>query len=213
MSSFIALWENNSVNSTLKTIVFTVVLSLFQYEHSMYLKPVNMWKGFGTFFGHGFWGERMLPIYFYVSTLIWKESRALMCFRQPLHNPEPQEGNSPKSLVIVFDAASHRLCCWTESFHKCTPSSVLRQSPTVSDTKMWALCVCVWDWARPKQITQTKEESRRHQMNGVFLFTLYKRQTDGLTELEVCWIFVILKCWYCMLKERLSDGSVMKVIQ
>lgn len=50
-------------------------------------------------------------------------------------------------------------------------------------------------------------------MNGVFLFTLYKRQTDGLTELEACWIFGILKCWYCMLKERLSDGSVMKVIQ
>ena len=25
-------------------------------------------------------------------------------------------------------------------------------------------------------------------MNGVFLFLLFKRQTDGLTELEACWM-------------------------
>lgn len=45
-------------------------------------------------------------------------------------------------------------------------------------------------------------------MNGVFLFLLFKRQTDGLTELEAHWTFVISEMVYCMLKRRLSDNLV-----
>lgn len=67
--------------------------------------------------------------------------------------------------------------------------------------------LCVRLGTSKANYTHTKEESRRHQMNGVFLFLPFKRQTDGLTELEARCTFVILK-WYCMLKRRLSDNLV-----
>lgn len=40
-----------------------------------------------------------------------------------------------------------------------------------------------------------------------FCFLLFKRQTDGLTELDACWTLVILK-WNCMLKKKRCDDLV-----
>lgn len=138
--------------------------------------------------------QRMLLIYFlHVSLLIWKEGLAehycvsgIATPLQPSSTPNRRRimAQNPSS---VFNVVSHRLrerlrYCGTQRFQVCAEAE-----PHCEWHK--DVCVCAWDWARPKQITQTKEESRRHQMNGVFLFLLYKRQTDGLTELEARWIF------------------------
>ena len=78
-----------------------------------------------------------------------------------------------------------------------------------------AVCVCVCVCKRESghvrviyRITETKEESRRHQMNGVFLFLLLKRKTDGPTEHEARWTFVNLRWWHCMLEERRWEDLV-----
>lgn len=128
----------------------------------------------------------MLPIYFlHVSILIWKELQRL----SNLPQPRIAGGLWPRNPSSVFNVASHRLrerlgYCGTQRLRVCS------EAEPHCDTKMCA-CVCLsaYDWARPKQITQTKEESRRHQMNGLFLFLLYKRQTDGPTELQARWIY------------------------